>query len=101
MSGGERAETSPLVLSDAFCSGFPAVTSHSQAPGIPAADHTLVSLRHRKLTQVPEEIRALWGWGGEDGHLHERTFPLSGYEEGKKQCGDTLLSCGATEGRTP
>ena len=64
MSGGVRAESSPLVLPDAFCSGFPAVTSHTQAPHIPSPDHTLVSLRHRKLTQVPEVIRALWGLEG-------------------------------------
>ena len=49
---GMTAEKSPLVLPDAFCSGLPAVTSHPQAPRIPSPDHTLVSLRHRKLTQV-------------------------------------------------
>ena len=39
-------------------------------------------------------IRALWGWCGKDGHLHERPLPLSAYEEGKECCGDALLSCG-------
>ena len=77
------------------------MTSHPQVPHIPASDHAPVSLRHRKLTQVPEVIRALWGFGAEDGHLHERTHPVSGYEKGKERCGDALLSCGATEGRTP
>ena len=93
-----RAETSRLVLSGALRSGFPTFTSHTEAPGNPVPDHTLASLGNRKLSQVPEVIRALWGWGG---HLHERPRPLSGNEEGKERCGDTLLSCGATEGRTP
>ena len=97
-----RAETSPLVLSDALRSGFPAFTSHTQQPpGNPVPEHTMGSLRHKKLSQVPEVIRALWGFGAEDGHLHERTHPVSGYEKGKERCGDALLSCGATEGRTP
>ena len=91
---------SPLVLPGAYCSGFPAVTSHPQGPHDPASDHPLVSLRHRKLSQVPEVIRALWGLG-EDSHLHGRPRPLSGYEEGQERGGDALLSCGATEGRTP
>ena len=59
-----RAETSPLVLSGALRSGFPTFTSHTEAPGNPVPDHTLASLRHRKLSQVPEVIRALWGLGG-------------------------------------
>ena len=100
-SAAMRSEMSPLVLPGAFCSGFLAVTSHPQAPHNPASDHPLDSLGHRKLTQVPEVIRALWGWCGKDGHLHERPLPLSAYEEGKECCGDALLSCGATEGRTP
>ena len=91
---------SPLVLPGAYCSGFPAVTSHPQGPHDPASDHPLVSLRHRKLSQVPEVIRALWGLG-EDSHLHDGTLPFSGYEEDMEPCGDTLLSCGATDGRTP
>ena len=33
--------------------------------------------------------------------MHERPRPLSGYEEGQERCGDALLSCGATDGRTP
>ena len=88
-------------LPAASYSGLPAVTSHPQAPCNPTADHTLASLMHRKVTQVPEVIRALWGQDGEDGHLHERPRPLSGYEEGKERCGDALLSCGAADGRTP
>ena len=99
--GVVRAETSPVVHSGALRSGFPAFTSHTQTPGNPAPDHTLASLRPRKLSQVPEGIRALWGRGGEGGHLHERPRPLSGYEEGQERGGDALLSCGATEGRTP
>ena len=83
--GVVRAETSPVVHSGALRSGFPAFTSHTQTPGNPAPDHTLASLRHRKLTQVPEVIRALLhccrGRGGED----ERPRPLSGYEEGMER----------------
>ena len=60
-SAAMRSELSTLVLPGAFCSGFPAMTSHPQAPHNPASDHAPVSLRHRKLTQVPEVIRALWG----------------------------------------
>ena len=101
MSGAVRAEPSPLVLPGASCSGLPAVTSHPQAPSNPAPHHTLASLMHRKVIQVPEVIRALWGQDGEDGYLHERPRPLSGYEEGQERCGDALLSCGATDGRTP
>ena len=96
-----RAGPSLLALHLGFCSGLPAVTSHPQGPRNPAPDHTLASLRPRKLSQVPEGIRALWGRGGEGGHLHERPRPLSRYEEGKERGGDALLSCGATDSGTP
>ena len=33
--------------------------------------------------------------------MHGRPRPLSGYEEGQERCGAALLSCGATDGRTP
>ena len=91
MSGGERAETSPLVLSDAFCSGFPAVTFNPQAPRIPAPDHTLVSLRHRKLTQVPEVIRALWGLEGRTVICMKGPSPSQGMKRGSSGVG-TLCS---------
>ena len=73
-------------------------------------------LRHRDRNQGPGRSQRVGGvrelgcsesWGVrelevlEDGHLHERPLPLSGYEEGKEQCGDALLSCGASDGRTP
>ena len=86
-----RAETSPLVLSDAFCSGFPAVTFNPQAPRIPAPDHTLVSLRHRNLTQVPEVIRALWGLEGRTVICMKGPSPSQGMKRGSSGVG-TLCS---------
>ena len=90
-SAAMRSELSTLVLPGAFCSGFPAMTSHPQAPHIPASDHAPVSLRHRKLTQVPEVIRALRG-------LERRTVicmkvpsPSQGMKRGRSGVG-TLCS---------
>ena len=65
------------------------------SPTHPAPD--LATPRDRELTQSPGRVREL----GVGGHLHARPLPLSEHEEGKERAGDALLSCGATDGRTP
>lgn len=76
----------------------------------PAPVRQPAPLRHRDRSQGPgrghraggsesrgvRELRGqrAGGGAGEDGHLHERPRPLSGYEEGQERCGDALPSCG-------
>ena len=98
-AGWWEAELGPrqssLTRPGGLCSGLPAVTPTPET--------------HRALpltTLWPPSGIETWprAWEGQcDARdpLHERTLPLSGYEEGKERCGDTLLSCEATEGRTP
>ena len=86
-AGGSESSASLLELPDAFCSGFPAVTSHPQAPCIPDPDHTLVSLRHRKLTQVPEVIRAFWGLEGSTVICMKGPSPSQGMKRGRRPVG--------------
>ena len=97
--GGGRQSWAPrqssLTRPGGLCSGLPAVTPTPET-------HRALSL----TTLWPPSGIETWprAWEGQcDARdpLHERTFPLSGYEEQKEGCGDTLLSCEATEGGTP
>ena len=90
-SAAMRTELSTLVLPGAFCSGFPAMTSHPQAPHNPSSDHAPVSLRHRKLTQVPEVIRALWGVERKTVICMKGPSPTPGMKRGRSGVG-TLCS---------
>ena len=76
------------------------MTCHPQAPRIPSPDHTLVSLRHRKLTQVPEVIRALWGLDGRTVICMKGPAPSQGMKRGRSGVGTLCSAVGPqTAGR--